>query len=132
MITLSLITAAADTTLYRCQRNSVPEFSDRPCRGAHSRSIPLPAINLVRIPELNADEQARLDTLANAARLPGNQSSRSKHGTRLAARREACAEAEKRLEAIREQRRRGYSLKDAAALDARTSALMRDVRRYCR
>lgn len=120
--------------IFSCERDGVREFSDRPCQGITGDSLRLPPINVVGIPPLDKSEQAQLDALAREGRLDPARAERARDTARreLAHNAEACAEATARLEAIREQRRRGYRLKDAARLKGSAEALTRDIRRFCR
>ena len=128
-----LLTLAVDR-LYTCQQAGVTVFSDRPCRGIPSIELPENSggvMNMVQIPPLTAAEQARLDELASTtpARTPNT---RRRMRTETAARADACANARDRLDAIREQRRKGYTLKEVPKLTAAADRLTRDIRRYCR
>ena len=131
LLTAVLLSTSTDP-LFTCTRDGVPVFSDRPCRDIPSVVLTPSLINTVSVPELTPSEQAQLDALARppAPQKPSDAAARA--AAKRTARADACADARTRLDAIREQRRKGYRLKDAARLRETADRLTRDIRRYCR
>jgi hypothetical protein len=126
----------AIAAIWTCERNGVQEFSDRPCRGADGESVPLEPLNVVSIPSARDEPAPReVSTERTIAQSPPSERSSQPSARRAEPASErndsACEAAQARLDAVRDQRRRGSKLKDEPKLIAAAEALTRDIRRYC-
>lgn len=130
---LPTLSAAA---VYRCQTgDEPPHFSQFPCGGG--APVLLESLQIVELPPISDAERALLAELERARRDAAAERARARAeslGEAARERREQrrrCAALQAELDALARQRRKGYSLSEARALDRREAALDRDARRYC-
>jgi hypothetical protein len=116
----ALVLVLVAGSVYRCPGvDGTPLFTDRPCTGGVEQGIE--PLSVVAPAALTAAERAALDAMGaagrNEARAPGT---RPRAGARE--REAACNAARATLASVRDTRRRGYPLREGAALDARERA----------
>lgn len=122
--------------VYRCTTTEgTPRFSQFPC--GTGEAVVIEPLHTVRIPPLSDDERRLLDELEQQRRvqLQHRAEARRRAATAARAEREArqerCAEARAERDALDRQRRKGYSLEEARALDRRNIELEAAVREHC-
>lgn len=140
-LTLLLAAAAHPATVYRCRGpDGTTAFSQFPCsdaRGREGSAFPAESVQTIDVTPISEAERQRLDALARERRerLTRQQAARRRHAEAVQARRaedrSRCLAARHAQEALARQRRKGYSLREARALDRRESELDAEQRRYC-
>ncbi len=142
VLLVALVTTAAPVSaaVYHCRdEEGVPTFSQFPCGSTPGAERPLPQRPLatIRTPPLAAAERRRLDAMARKLETRRRQRERSDAQVRQqaqrreAARARACDAARSGLTALARQRRSGYPLRQAQALDRREAELKHTVRKHC-
>jgi len=110
----ALVLVLVAAPVYRCPGvDGTPLFTDRPCTGGVEQAIE--PLSVVAPAALTEAERAALEAIGTGRR--SETRARPRPGARE--RESACAAARATLASVREVRRRGYLLKDGAALDAR-------------
>jgi len=128
--------ALALGTVYRCETDGRTEFSQFPCT-AGARGQPLPVPPAIHSTPLSDAERRRLDALGRALEREREALRRSRNRAAAASLRaqrrqeQRCAQARRALERLARLRRGGYSLSEAARLDAREAELEAEVRSRC-
>lgn len=123
------------SAVYRCDGPGAITFSQFPCPGGDKVIVhPAPA---VRVPPLSDAERHRLDDLARRSEAQRIQRTRAAQRSAAAARREReqrrarCASAREAQSDLRRERRKGYSLSEARALERRQADLDAALQRNC-
>jgi hypothetical protein len=113
----ALVLVLVAAPVYRCPGvDGTPLFTDRPCSGGVEQAIE--PLSVVAPAALTEAERAALEAI-DAARGNDARESRARPSAGAREREAACDAARATLASVREARRRGYLLKDGAALDAR-------------
>lgn len=136
---LASLPAAAGAAVFRCAGDDdTPRFSQFPCGTDGAGSVVrLEPLHTVDIPPISDAEQELLERLEQRRDTRREQRARQRQKAlrQAAARREErraqCRAARQALNALQQQRRKGYSLSQARTLDRRERALEDDVRRNC-
>jgi len=126
----------AHAAVYRCETGGEVQFSQFPCSG-DARRLALPALPFVHSVPLSDAERRRLEALSRELDRQREAARRSR--SRAAAvhervqreRERRCRQARLALERLARVRRGGYSLEQAARLDAREADLDAEVRSQC-
>ncbi len=125
---------AARPAVYRCDDATIT-FSQFPCPGG--ARITLAPAQSVEIPPLTDAERQRLEELERDRQ--NQRTARQRSAARSAAsarqtrqqRRERCETARREQQNLRRERRKGYSLAEARALDRRQAQLDEALRHNC-
>lgn len=124
----------ARPAVYRCD-DGTTTFSQFPCPGG--ARITLTPAQAVTVPPLTESERQRLELLEQDRQ--NQRTARQRAAARSAAsarqtqqqRRERCETARREQQALRRERRKGYSLSEARALDRRQAQLDDALRQNC-
>ena len=111
--------AGAQTTIYRCEIDGVPTFSDRQC-GPELEPIPTTALNVSEAPPAAA--KAPVASKSKSARSERRQDPALKTPTQDK-RADACAKLTLSLQEIRSKMRSGYGVKEGERLRERQNSL---------
>lgn len=116
----ALVLVLVAAPVYRCPGvGGTPLFTDRPCTGGVEQAIE--PLSVVAPAALTEAERAALDAIGTVRRSE-TRAPRARPRPGARERESACDAARATLASVREVRRRGYLLKDGAALDARERA----------
>ncbi len=137
-----ILAATANAAVFTCtDADGHRTFTDLGCP-AHTTPAPVPGTvapsQFMPFTPLDEAESARLAAVdkrlqENARRHRQRQAARRSDRARdEAQRQQRCAVAKQKLRALKQQRRKGYSLKDAAGLDAEDAALTSERAAICR
>lgn len=136
LITILLHPASASADIYRCTTGDAPpRFSQFPC--GEGDTVKIGPMDTVRIPPISEAEQRLLDDLERKRRAERERRARVRARAvrearqRREDRRERCEAARAARAALERQRRKGYSLKEARALDRRDAELEAEERNHC-
>lgn len=142
-VVIGLLAAPVAAAIYRCDAPGGPVlFSQFPCADSSDpesevRIEKLQALPTISIPPLAETERRRLDALERERRAAAAQSARAaqRQAEVLRQRREQqqlrCVAARVARAALADQRRKGYALADARALDRREAELEAELRSQC-
>jgi hypothetical protein len=136
LLSLAVATVDAPAEIYRCSTESrVVEFTDRPCPGGED--VRVSAGTGIDLPALTETETKRVRELdARNAKQRAHAFQQDARATRARAvaaakDRAACANAARKLEQLRDKRRRGYRLNEDARMNAEETAHRTVLRERC-